>query len=520
MPGQSSPSFKASLRSYAWLIAILGLLLVVGSGIAYLLNRAWGLQAELGLGLGSLFLLGAVLLRPDAVRKAFSRRPVKYASNAVIMSLAFLGILGFINFLSLKNEYEYDLTETGLFTLSEQTVQILENLDEPIQVIGFFHTGDPRLERAEEYLERYSHYTNQLTYEFHDPNIEPALAQSFELTDYGLVFVSDNNYHQVRGIDEQGITSGLIRVTNETPRTVYFITGHGEHRIDDGGKEGYSTLKESLERENFSVRELNLSARADIPSEATALILAGADRELLETERQLIEDWMAQGGNLMLLVDPLEPVPLEKLLQAYGLSLGPNFVVEDFNHSLVTLGPKGLEPQVIAPMIIEYPYHEITHNLNGFQSFFPFARSVSIDPTQAVTKQVSPILSTSPGSWAETDFQSSEYVYDETEDLPGPLQIGVAAEDAESGARLVIFGNAGFVTNQNLSSQVANLDLFSNALNWLTEEEALISIRPKQPENRRLFLTPMQASLTLLTAVILIPGLVFLTGVGIWWQRR
>jgi ABC-type uncharacterized transport system involved in gliding motility auxiliary subunit len=129
-------------------------------------------------------------------------------------------------------------------------------------------------------------------------------------------------------------------------------------------------------------------------------------------------------------------------------------------------------------------------------------------------------LSTSPGSWLETDLQAKQPEFDDGVDLQGPLHIGAAAENSENEARLVVIGDAGFVTNQNASPQMANIDLFLNAVNWLTEEEALISIRPKQPQNRQLFLTATQVNMTLLTSVVVIPLAVFTVGLGVWWKRR
>ncbi len=517
VPAKSGPT----IHSYAWLIAIAGLLLLLGGGVAYWLNQAWAVEAQIVAGGGLLLLLLAVLLRPDVVRRALTGRPARYSSNAAIMSLVFILILGLINFINFKNNREYDLTENGLFTLSEQTIQVLQNIDEPVQIIGFFQAGDLRLKWAEDYLERYSHYTEQLTYEFHDPNIEPALAQSFELSNYGLVFVSRGNHHEVSGVDEQSITSGLIRVTHDKQRAIHFITGHGEHRIDDSGPEGYDALKQALERENYVVNNLNLASMAGyMPPNTAVLILAGADRELLDTEVQLISDWQAGGGKLMILADPLEPAPLGQTLQKYGLFLGNDFVIEDANHALLILGPKGPTPQVIAPLIVEYPYHEITDGLNGFQSFFPFARSITIDATESLAADVSALISTSQGSWAETDLQSPEPEYNEDLDYPGPFHLGAAVEDYENGARLVLFGNAGFITNQNASPQMANLDIFINAVNWLAEEEELISIRPQQPENRRLFLTPLQTSLILFSSVVLIPLAILAAGIVVWWKRR
>ncbi len=517
----SSTSARRTLRTYAWVIAIFGIVLALGSSILYLFEKSWVFESQIGFGLGGVLLLGAVLLRPDTVRTFFTGRSVRYGSNALIMSLAFIGILGLINFLSYKYELEHDLTETGLFTLSEQTIKTLEKLDEPVQVVGFFQTGDPRIGRARDYLERYSLYTPNLTYEFHDPNIEPALAQSFELTNYGLVYVSGHGRYESTGVDEQSITSGLIRVSRDQPRNVYFLAGHGEHQIDDTTEKGYSALKQALERDNYQVASLNLSSgQGAMPDDATALIVAGADRELPDVEARLIADWMDDGGKLMLLIDPQEPVLLTGLLQAFGLSVDDGFVVEDMNNALVTLGPEGLTPQVLAPLVTHYPYHEITNSLKGYQSFYPFARSITLTPTQDYTKNVAPILSTSPGSWLETNLQATQPEFNDGVDLQGPLYIGAAAENNDNEARLVVIGDAGFVTNQNASPQMANLDLFLNAVNWLTEEEELISIRPKQPENRQLFLTATQVNMTLLTSVIIIPLAVFTVGLGVWWKRR
>lgn len=522
MSNQASPTPSTKTRMSAWLIAIIGLLLLVASPVIYFLNRTLTWEMQLGFGLGSALLLGAVLLRPDTVRTMLTGRSVKYGSNAVVMCLAFIGILACLNFIALKNNWEYDLTESGLFTLSDQTVQVLSDLKQPVQIFGFFRASDPALNRARDFLERYSQHTPYISYEFHDANIEPGLAARLGLTNYGaLVFVSGDNRYEVTRIDEQGLTSGLIRVTRGQPRKIYFVTGHGEHRIDDGGPEGYGAVKEALENENYEVNSLNLASLPNgIPADATALIVAGPDHELLDTEAGLVLDWMKQGGKLMILTDPLKPVPLPTLLESYSLSVDNDIVIEDVNHALVTVGPDGLVPQIVAPLIIEYPYHEITGDLNGFQSFYPYARSIDITAPSTVGRQISAILTTSPKSWAETDLSAAEPDYTKGVDYRGPFHLGVTVEDFEAKTRLVIFGTAGFVTNQNVSPQMANLDVFLNAVDWLTEEDELISIRSRPPANRRVFLTPMQLNLTLFTSLVIIPLAVFGTGIAVWWKRR
>jgi len=387
-------------------------------------------------------------------------------------------------------------------------------LDRPVHIAGFFKTGDPRQALAKDFLERCSYYTEYLTYEFHDPNIEPTLANSYQVDNYGLVFVSGSNSHMAQGADEQAITEGLVRVTSDHLKRIYFITGHGEPGIDDNAPEGYSRVKQALERENYFVENINLSAIADLPPiESTTLILAGAKRKLSGSEVEHIFDWMKAGGKLMILVDPLTPSPLEQMLANFGLSVGDDLVADRDNHMY------GLAPT--SPLVVQYPFHKITHGLDGFLTFFPLARSLKLSKPQANdTYFTSPIVTTGPNSWAEADPTASELVYDEGVDAPGPIHIGTVTEDRESGMRLVVFGSAGFIANQNLIDEVANRDLFMNAVNWLAEEEDLISIRPKQLTSRRLFLTPLQSNVTIFTSLILVPMAVLGAGLVVWWKRR
>jgi len=505
---------SSPVRGYAWLIAMVGFIVLMSSAVVYFFMSRWSVSAQIGIILGLVLLLGAVLLRPDVVRAILAGRPVKYASNALVMSLAFVGILGLINFLAVKHDWEYDATENGQFTLSEQTIQLLRNLDRPVQVIGFFQSGDPRQTLAEDYLARCSSYTNLLTYEFLDPNIEPAIARSYDLKDYGLVFVSGSNSVEILGVDETSITSGLIRVIRDQEKRVYFATGHGEPNISDNTSTGYSNIRQVLENENYIVETINLAAASDISTEAAALILAGGKGELFASEQEFIDEWVNKGGKLMVLIDPLKPVPLANLLQRYGLTVGDDLVADEDNH-LVGLAPT-------SPLIVQYPAHQITRGLDGYLTFFPLARSLQINESRLTdTWSTEPILTTGPNSWAETNLeQLSQLEYNEGIDIPGPIHIGAAAYDRESGTRMVVFGSADFISNKNLLDEVANRDLFMNAVNWLTEDQNLLPIRPKDTTNRRLFLTPLQSNIVIFTSLIFIPSAVLVIGAAVWWKRR
>lgn len=508
----SAPRGSSVLYSHAWLIGLIGLIIMIGSGLTYFLSRHWTVLAQVGLVVGGMLLLGAVLLRPDVVRSVLAGRPVKYASNAMLMSLAFIGILILINFLAVKYNWEYDATENGQFTFSAQTIQLLQSLDRPVQVIGFFQKGDPRRVLAEDYLERCSLYTEQLSYEFHDPNVEPGLARSYDLDDYGLLFISGPHIIETARVDEQGIINGLVRAISDREKQVFFLTGHGQPELTDSDADGYSKIRETLEQENYKVETLNLSSVKTMPSTSAVLMLAGLEKQLSDTERERLSQWATQGGKLMILTDPLKPAPLPELLARYGLSV-ENSLVSDEDNYLVGLAPT-------SPLIVQYPYHEITSELNGHLTFFPLARSLRLTESQiGAVWSNAPLLTTGPNSWVETTPEQP-LEYNEGVDPTGPAHIGAVVEDSESGTRLVVLGSASFISNQHLLDEVANRDLFMNAINWLTEDETLISIRPKEPTNRRLFLTPFQHTFTILTSLILLPLMVIVVGTVIWWKRR
>jgi len=209
------PKHPSPFRNFAWLIALIGSLLLIAGGIIYVINQGWSIYAQIGGGFGLVLVLAATFLRPDVIRTFLAGRPVKYASHAIIKSVAFLGILILINILAVTYGWEADLSETDQFTLSDETIQVLQQLDRPVEVIGFFQYGDPRLRVAQDYLERYCRHTNFLSYEFHNPDLNPGLAKNYGLSDYGLVFVSENNRYEESRVDEEAITRGLTRVIDK-----------------------------------------------------------------------------------------------------------------------------------------------------------------------------------------------------------------------------------------------------------------------------------------------------------------
>ena len=162
----------------------------------------------------------------------------------------------------------------------------------------------------------------------------------------------------------------------------------------------------------------------------------------------------------------------------------------------------------------------------------PLVRSLKRSEAYTGTANIESVIQSGPQSWGETalDFQATPPQYDDGKDAKGPVDMGLSVDGAAADApasgtarktRIVIFGTSDLASNRMLQfPQIGNADLFVNAVNWLAEEEALISIRPPTTDTRPLELTQQQSTLVGILLICLMPGLVALTGFSIWWRRR
>ena len=191
------------------------------------IGPAWLPQALAGVG-GVLILLYPAMF-PDKIIALFRSRSTQAGTNIVLMSLIFIGIMAAVNFLGYRYHKRFDLTANKEYSLSPQTVRVLQDLEEPVHAIAFFTDQDPRRARVEDLLREYAQVTGKFTYEFVNPNREPGKARQYGLTRLGVVILVRGDRREEADIfDEEDLTSAIIRVTRDEPKVVYFTIGHGE----------------------------------------------------------------------------------------------------------------------------------------------------------------------------------------------------------------------------------------------------------------------------------------------------
>jgi ABC-type uncharacterized transport system involved in gliding motility auxiliary subunit len=460
------------------------------------------------------------ILEPDRVRRFFTGRQARYGSNALVMSLAFLGILIVGNILAFQNPYTIaDLTEDNTNTLSPELLAAVQSLPEKVTATGFF--AQSSTESAEQLLNNIKANSNgKFDYRFINPDLDPQAALNAGITGDGKILLQMGNQQEIAAFaSESEILKGLLRLLNPENSAIYFLTGHGESDTQQGGESSMTRALSTLESKNYSIKSLNLLVENEIPEDAKVIVIAGPLQPVSENEVELLEEFLTSGGSLIVMQNPTaltefgeEADPLADMLaQDWGI---------DFNNDIV-IDLNSPQPTTAAAAYYDST-HPITVNMNNLVSFFPFTRSLSIaDTVEGVT--LNPLVQTNERSWGETDFASlsegGQVGLDDNEVI-GPLMLAVAGENPTTGGRVVVFGTSAFATDQ-IFDAYGNGDMFVNSVDWSAEQEDLANITPKTTTERT-FNVPSQIHwiLILLSSIFIIPGLIVLGGISTWLARR
>jgi ABC-type uncharacterized transport system involved in gliding motility auxiliary subunit len=472
------------------------------------------------------------------VARSFSGREARFGSLAVASIIVVLAILIGINYLASRRNKRWDLTAAKQFTLSDQTKKVVEGLQRPV-VVRVFDRAE-NFDRFRPRLDEYRYVSDKISVEYIDVERRPALANQYQVQMTGtVVFEYDGRTERVTSDGEQELTNGLIKVIQGKQNKVYFVQGHGEKSTDGAERDGYSTVAAALASDNFAHDKLVLAQQKEVPADATVLIVAGPRSDFLAPEIEILKGYLARGGKLFVLLDPPETpgtpdlTNLIALVKEWGIEPGTNVVVDASGVGQML----GTGPEV--PIAAKYNPHPITERFNLLTAY-SLARTVTANPAGANNRFAQNLVETSASSWAETDIKelmTSGRVQRETDkgDIAGPVSLAAAASATVDGAgnpaqpapadapkpesRLVVFGDSDFASNRWLGI-AGNRDLFLNAVNWLAQQENLISIRAKDPEDRRITLSADQDRRIFWITIFIIPGLILAAGVHTWWRRR
>jgi ABC-type uncharacterized transport system involved in gliding motility auxiliary subunit len=464
------------------------------------------------------------MLAPDIVRNFLSGRQARYGSNALVMLLAFAGIIFVANYLAFKAPVPpIDSTEDKENTLSPEMISALENLPGKMTATAFFSSQTPR-DSAQQLLENMkTNSQGNFAYRFVDPDANPLEAKNSGVTGDGKIVLELGGRKEIAAYaDETELLRAMNSILNPEDRTVYFLTGHGEHDINGTDQSAISRARETLENKNYTVKTLNLLAENRIPADALAVIIAGPTQPLTPAEVGLLNNYTQQGGALVIMEDPLpftdfgdQADPLaESLERIWGIRLRNDFVVDTSSTTI----QNGIGA-------IYDPAHPVTRAMT-LVTIFPLARSIELAAQPEGITQTA-LVQTDPNSqaWGETDFaplkgSGGNVELNPETDTPGPVTLVAAGQDTQNNGRVVVFGNSIFATNEGFDAY-GNGDLFVNAVDWAAGDDNPVDITIR-PATQRTFNAPGQIAwlAILLGSVCILPGLVLAAGVAAWLSRR
>ncbi len=453
-------------------------------------------------------------------------RQTKFAAYTTVYVLIVFAVIGAVNFLANRYNKSADLTANKKFTLSDQTLKVVKDLKGDVVIT--YWDAPARFQGAHDLLDRYKNLSPKVDVRYEDTDKKRTQAIAAGVKQLGTIFVDTAGKHQeAKTLSEEEITGALVRALKGGERMACFVLGSGEHSIDDMDRTGYSSVKQLVEANNYKTQTVKLLEKPEIPKECLIVVVGGPAHDYIQPEADALKKYVEDGGHAIFLLDP--PLmfakqeidankPLADVLASWGVTADPDLVLDTSGVGQVF----GMGPEI--PLVTNYSQHAIVRAMKDVPSGFPIARSLTIKNGDKT--MVEKLFETSDNSFATLNLKSAD-IRPSSTDKKGPLTLGAAGtyNGAVTGAatggngRFVVVGSSRWIDNSFLRFN-GNRDLFLNMMNWLSSDEDLISIRPKEPEDRRLSLTARQMALVFYASVLAIPLVIIAAGFGVWWRRR
>lgn len=486
------------------------------------------------------------------------------ALSFFVSALLLLALLGMGAFMIQRRDGVLDLSSTQRNTLAPQTIRILESVDRPVRILAFFK--DVPAERAlfQDLVQLYQRHCDRLSLEFVDLDRQPELARAHGVTvNRSVVLISGELQVKTVAPDEAGLSGALVRVLEERPPQVAFLSGYGGASMGDASPSGIAQLALSLQQQNFAVIETSLAGMQRIPIEFDCVVLAAPENGFTARDADLVTDYLLRGGRLLCMVEPLGSAVVDSLLEPWGLR-ALDGIVFDPTPERENIAGEGSE--LIALALGGDRDHVITRSF-GAATLYPIARGLEAVQPPAPGLTPTRLVQTAPGTWLETDFENPES-FDADEDRAGPIGLAFAVDvdlkrfrydqrDLDVGlsaslldlhaeivdmrdstrvdsvrvgdvelrreqgerARLVVFGDVDFVNNANLLVR-GNSELLLSSLLWLTEHENRIALPPRPTRADPVVLTRRQKRWLRIVGMGVGPGIFFALSIGVVFQRR
>ena len=466
------------------------------------------------------------------MNKVFNDKRLKYGTYSIVVTLIFIAILVVINLIIGQFNKSFDFTKDDIFSLSDETKSVLDNVDTGINIYTLFSTNssDAIIGRVNQVIDQYSQYSSHINVENRDLYLHPDFAKKYASEDTSVsvnsIIVECGNKFKVIGYSdyysdngtlnlESALTSALQYVNMEATPAVYFVTGHGEP-----DNSNFTSLNEQLKLANYTSATVNLISD-EIPQDCKVLVLTPVDRDYSQAETEKVLNYLNNDGSAFMLLGGIDTAKCPNLMSiasTYGLTLDEGYVYEGQESSYMVY------PYAVLPELKEHDLHKTLISKN-YHTIAVACQSVVNTKLQKQGLNFEPILSTSDKAYIKTENNTS--ANKEKGDKEGPFNIAVAVTDStytdkEHTTKLVVSGCSYYFIDPSTDSMVnnGNSTFMVNAINWLNNNSDSIYIAPKSLESSSIVVDAGSASTIKLVCWVVMPAILFVAGFVVWITRR
>ena len=473
--------------------------------------------------------------KKENIQKQFTQKSFRIGGYSALASIVIIAIAVFVvltvDSLSTKNT-KLDMTNTAIYSLSEESINIAEAVDKEVVIYYIVQSGteDAYISNM---LDKYAGYNDNIKIEIKDPVVNPNFASNYtseSITNNSLIVTCGSKsryipfsdiyqtemdyttYTQTTEYDgENQITSAINFVTSDDLPKMYQLTGHGESPLSSG-------ITSALESQNIDTEDISLLTMESVPEDADVIIMNNPTSDISEHEKNLILDYLKNGGNMFLLTEytGTEMPMLNELMVNYGVRADNKLVVEGDTNNYVGGYNYYLLPNIESNTITDPLLNE------RYNVLLPLAHAIIHDDTGS-SAVVTDILKTSSSAYTKADAFSAETLEKTENDASGQYTLGVTITDGsdDTEAKIVWVSSSGLL-NDNVNQIVSggNQDLFLNAVNWMCEREESIAIHAKSLQGESLTVTSGAITLWSVVFVFLIPVLIIALGIYIKMRRK
>lgn len=466
-----------------------------------------------------------------------NKRSLRSGSYSMVVTALVLAIIVIVNLVinQLPSTYtKIDLSDTKLFTISDETKNLVSKLEDDVTIYLVAQAGSEN-KTIIELLDKYKALSSNVKVVYKDPALNPNFVSAYtkddlnenslivesakrsKVIDYSSIFQTTTDYttyESKTNFDGEGqLTSAIDFVTSNNLPIIYTLEGHNEQALS-------SQLKEAIEKQNITIASLSLVTNDVVPADCKALLIYSPIKDISEEESKKIADYLNKGGNAFIVSGYTEDelTNFNNLLATYGVAKtkevvfegDANYFAKPYNHYLV---PKINTHEITSPLVTAKE-----------KVLLPYAMGITQLDTKPDNITINSLLSATESSYGKLLSSKTSTTEKETGDTAGPFDLSVAItnkiDDTTEGK--IIFTASDYLLDDSANQSVSggNRDFILNALNWIAEHESGISIHAKSMDDAKLVLNASQTSFWSMIVMILLPLIIIVTGIVVWYKRR